>query len=163
LPIARDLSTEAIRVNTILPGLFNTPLLAGLPDNVKSALSATVLNPKRLGDPSEYASLALQMIQNGYFNGETVRLDGGIRMAPAWRRAKQSPIAARMRGSLAILEGEWRNAAVRFTPAETAPIFQDLIARHSEAQRRYHGVSHLTALCELMSRHAPHIPPGQAP
>src|SRR5689334_12338646 len=82
LPIARDLSTENIRVNTILPGLFNTPLLAGLPDNVKSALSATVLNPKRLGDPSEYASLALQMIQNGYFNGETVRLDGGIRMAP---------------------------------------------------------------------------------
>ncbi len=82
LPVARDLSTEAIRVNTILPGLFNTPLLAGLPDNVKDALSATVLNPKRLGDPSEYASLALQMIQNGYFNGETVRLDGGIRMAP---------------------------------------------------------------------------------
>ena len=82
LPIARDLSTEAIRVNTILPGLFNTPLLAGLPDNVKDALSATVLNPKRLGDPAEYASLALQMIENGYFNGECVRLDGGIRMAP---------------------------------------------------------------------------------
>ena len=82
LPIARDLSTESIRVNTILPGLFNTPLLAGLPANVHAALSATVLNPKRLGDPSEYASLALQMIQNGYFNGETVRLDGGIRMAP---------------------------------------------------------------------------------
>ncbi len=82
LPVARDLSTEAIRVNTILPGLFNTPLLAGLPDNVKDALSATVLNPKRLGDPSEYAALALQMIENGYFNGESVRLDGGIRMAP---------------------------------------------------------------------------------
>jgi NAD(P)-dependent dehydrogenase (short-subunit alcohol dehydrogenase family) len=82
LTVARDLSTENIRVNTILPGLFNTPLLAGLADNVKSALSATVLNPKRLGDPSEYASLALQMIQNGYFNGESVRLDGGIRMAP---------------------------------------------------------------------------------
>ncbi|MEZ5937564.1 MAG: SDR family NAD(P)-dependent oxidoreductase [Hyphomonadaceae bacterium] len=82
LPIARDLSTESIRVNTILPGLFNTPLLAGLPDNVKDALSATVLNPKRLGDPSEYAALAVQMVQNGYFNGECVRLDGGIRMAP---------------------------------------------------------------------------------
>ncbi len=82
LPVARDLSTEAIRVNTILPGLFNTPLLASLPDNVKDALSATVLNPKRLGMPEEYASLALQMIQNGYFNGECVRLDGGIRMAP---------------------------------------------------------------------------------
>jgi len=82
LPIARDLSTESIRVNTILPGLFNTPLLAGLPDPVKGALAATVLNPKRLGDPSEYAALALAMIQNGYFNGECVRLDGGIRMAP---------------------------------------------------------------------------------
>lgn len=82
LPVARDLSTEAIRVNTILPGLFNTPLLAGAPENVKAALSATVLNPKRLGDPAEYASLALQMIQNGYFNGECVRLDGGIRMQP---------------------------------------------------------------------------------
>jgi NAD(P)-dependent dehydrogenase (short-subunit alcohol dehydrogenase family) len=82
LPIARDLSTENIRVNTILPGLFNTPLLAGLPDNVKGALAATVLNPKRLGDPDEYASLAIQMITNGYFNGECVRLDGGIRMAP---------------------------------------------------------------------------------
>ena len=82
LPIARDLSTEAIRVNTILPGLFNTPLLGGLPDNIKAALSATVLNPKRLGDPNEYAALAMQMIQNGYFNGECVRLDGGIRMAP---------------------------------------------------------------------------------
>ena len=82
LPIARDLSTESIRVNTILPGLFNTPLLAGAPENVKAALAATVLNPKRLGMPDEYASLAMQMIQNGYFNGESVRLDGGIRMQP---------------------------------------------------------------------------------
>jgi len=82
LPIARDLSTEAIRVNTILPGLFNTPLLAGAPENVKAALSATVLNPKRLGNPPEYAALALLMIENGYFNGECVRLDGGIRMQP---------------------------------------------------------------------------------
>jgi NAD(P)-dependent dehydrogenase (short-subunit alcohol dehydrogenase family) len=82
LPIARDLSTEAIRVNTILPGLFNTPLLAGAPENVKAALAATVLNPKRLGNPPEYAQLALQMIENGYFNGECVRLDGGIRMQP---------------------------------------------------------------------------------
>ncbi len=82
LPIARDLSTESIRVNTILPGLFNTPLLAGAPENVKAALSATVLNPKRLGDPPEYAALAMLMIENGYFNGESVRLDGGIRMQP---------------------------------------------------------------------------------
>ena len=82
LPIARDLASEAIRVNTILPGIFDTPLLAGAPQNVRDALGATVLNPKRLGSPPEYAHLALTMIENGYFNGEDVRLDGGIRMAP---------------------------------------------------------------------------------
>lgn len=82
LPIARDLNTENIRVNTILPGIFDTPLLAGAPQNVRDALGASVLNPKRLGNPAEYANLALCMIENGYFNGEDVRLDGGIRMAP---------------------------------------------------------------------------------
>ena len=82
LPIARDLAKEFIRVNTILPGIFNTPLLQGAPDNVKQALAASVPNPARLGNPEEYASLALQMITNGYFNGEDVRLDGAIRMAP---------------------------------------------------------------------------------
>ena len=81
LPIARDLSSEGIRVNTILPGIFNTPLLHGAPQNVKDSLSASVPFPKRLGDPKEYAELALQMITNGYFNGEDVRLDGAIRMA----------------------------------------------------------------------------------
>ncbi len=82
LPIARDLSSEGIRVNTILPGIFDTPLLQGAPDNVKTALSAAVPFPKRLGLPAEYASLALEMIRNDYFNGEDVRLDGAIRMAP---------------------------------------------------------------------------------
>jgi NAD(P)-dependent dehydrogenase (short-subunit alcohol dehydrogenase family) len=82
LPIARDLMNEGVRVNTILPGLFNTPLLHGLPDNVKAALAASVPFPKRLGQPEEYASLAIEMIRNGYFNGEHVRLDGAIRMAP---------------------------------------------------------------------------------
>jgi NAD(P)-dependent dehydrogenase (short-subunit alcohol dehydrogenase family) len=82
LPIARDLASENIRVNTILPGIFDTPLLAGAPQNVRDALGATVLNPKRLGNPAEYANLALCMIENGYFNGEDVRLDGGIRMSP---------------------------------------------------------------------------------
>jgi len=82
LPIARDLMAEGIRINTILPGLFNTPLLHGLPENVKAALAASVPFPKRLGQPEEYASLALEMIRNGYFNGEHVRLDGAIRMAP---------------------------------------------------------------------------------
>jgi NAD(P)-dependent dehydrogenase (short-subunit alcohol dehydrogenase family) len=82
LPIARDLSSEGIRVNTILPGIFNTPLLQGAPENVKAALSASVPFPKRLGDPDEYASLAVEMCRNSYFNGEDVRLDGAIRMAP---------------------------------------------------------------------------------
>ena len=82
LPIARDLSNEGIRVNTILPGIFNTPLLAAAPQPVKDALAASVPYPKRLGDPVEYAHLAMTMIENGYFNGEDVRLDGGIRMAP---------------------------------------------------------------------------------
>ncbi|QMW22902.1 SDR family NAD(P)-dependent oxidoreductase [Sandaracinobacteroides saxicola] len=82
LPIARDLSGEGIRVNTILPGIFNTPLLAAAPDNVKAALSASVPFPKRLGMPEEYASLAVEMCRNSYFNGEDVRLDGAIRMAP---------------------------------------------------------------------------------
>ncbi len=82
LPIARDLMSEGIRVNTILPGIFDTPLLGALPDNVKNALAAAVPFPKRLGSPDDYASLAVEMIVNGYFNGEHVRLDGAIRMAP---------------------------------------------------------------------------------
>ncbi|MBA3896584.1 MAG: SDR family NAD(P)-dependent oxidoreductase [Sphingomonadaceae bacterium] len=82
LPIARDLMGEGIRVNTILPGIFDTPLLAGAPQNVRDALSASVPFPKRLGRPEEYAQLALTMIECGYFNGEDVRLDGAIRMAP---------------------------------------------------------------------------------
>jgi NAD(P)-dependent dehydrogenase (short-subunit alcohol dehydrogenase family) len=73
---------EGIRVNTILPGIFDTPLLQGAPDNVKAALAASVPFPKRLGQPDEYAHLAETMITNGYFNGECVRLDGAIRMAP---------------------------------------------------------------------------------
>ncbi len=82
LPIARDLSNDGIRVNTILPGIFNTPLLAAAPEAVKAALGAQVPHPKRLGNPEEYAHLALTMITNSYFNGEDVRLDGAIRMAP---------------------------------------------------------------------------------
>ncbi|GAA0667344.1 NAD(P)-dependent dehydrogenase (short-subunit alcohol dehydrogenase family) [Sphingomonas insulae] len=82
LPIARDLMGEGIRVNTILPGIFDTPLLQGAPQPVKDALAASVPFPKRLGDPAEYAQLALTLIENGYFNGEDIRLDGGIRMAP---------------------------------------------------------------------------------
>ncbi|MEN2787620.1 SDR family NAD(P)-dependent oxidoreductase [Sphingomonas qilianensis] len=82
LPIARDLMGEGIRVNTILPGIFDTPLLAAAPQPVRDALAASVPFPKRLGRPAEFAQLALTMIECGYFNGEDVRLDGAIRMAP---------------------------------------------------------------------------------
>ncbi|KQM56307.1 3-hydroxy-2-methylbutyryl-CoA dehydrogenase [Sphingomonas sp. Leaf208] len=82
LPIARDLMSEGIRVNTILPGIFDTPLLAAAPQQVRDALAASVPFPKRLGRPEEFAALALTMIECGYFNGEDVRLDGAIRMAP---------------------------------------------------------------------------------
>jgi len=82
LPVARDLMGDGIRVNTILPGIFDTPLLQGAPDNVKAALAASVPFPKRLGAPEEYAHLAEAIVANGYFNGESVRLDGAIRMPP---------------------------------------------------------------------------------
>jgi len=82
LPMARDLAGELIRVNTILPGIFETPLLATLPEKVQQALGAQVPNPSRLGSPAEYASLAVEMCRNGYLNGEDIRLDGAIRMAP---------------------------------------------------------------------------------
>jgi len=82
LPIARDLARENIRINTIMPGIFNTPLLQGAPEKVKQALGAQVPNPSRLGDPNEFASLATELVRNPYMNGESVRLDGAIRMAP---------------------------------------------------------------------------------
>ena len=82
LVIARDLSSECIRVNTILPGIFDTPLLGRAPEHVKAGLAAQVPHPRRLGVPEEYAHLAHTMITNGYFNGEDVRLDGAIRMTP---------------------------------------------------------------------------------
>jgi NAD(P)-dependent dehydrogenase (short-subunit alcohol dehydrogenase family) len=80
LPIARDLANEGIRVNTILPGTFETPLMLAASEKVREGLAASVPFPKRLGRPDEYASLALEMIRNPYFNGEDVRLDGAIRM-----------------------------------------------------------------------------------
>ncbi len=82
LVVARDLSQENIRCNTILPGIFDTPLLARAPEAVKAGLAAMVPHPRRLGRAEEYAQLAHTMITCGYFNGEDVRLDGAIRMAP---------------------------------------------------------------------------------
>jgi len=82
LPIARDLSEFGIRINTIAPGLFHTPMAAGLPDKIIEKLGSMVEFPKRLGKPDEYASLVQFLIENHYINGEVIRLDGGIRMAP---------------------------------------------------------------------------------
>ena len=82
LPIARDLMSEGVRVNTILPGVFKTPMVGMMPQNVQDALGAQVPFPKRLGQPEEYARLACFLIENPYMNAAAVRLDGGIRMAP---------------------------------------------------------------------------------
>ncbi len=82
LPAARDLSQYGIRVNTIAPGLFDTPLLGALPEEARAALGAGVPFPRRLGAPAEYAQLACQIVENRMLNGETIRLDGALRMPP---------------------------------------------------------------------------------
>ena len=82
LPAARDLSGVGVRVNTIAPGLFDTPLLAALPQEARDALGQTIPFPKRLGLPAEYAQLAVHITENVMLNGETIRLDGALRMAP---------------------------------------------------------------------------------
>ncbi len=82
LVAARDLAQRLIRVCTIAPGLFDTPLLARLPENVKASLGASVPHPARLGHPDEYAMTALHILENPMLNGETIRLDGAIRMQP---------------------------------------------------------------------------------
>jgi NAD(P)-dependent dehydrogenase (short-subunit alcohol dehydrogenase family) len=82
LPAARDLASQKIRVNTIAPGIFFTPLLMGLNEEARKSLGAQVPHPARLGEPSEYAALAVHIVENAMLNGETIRLDGAIRMAP---------------------------------------------------------------------------------
>ena len=82
LPAARDLSSQKIRVNTIAPGLFLTPLLMGLNEEARASLGAQVPHPARLGDAAEYGALAVHIVENAMLNGETIRLDGAIRMAP---------------------------------------------------------------------------------
>ena len=80
LPIARDLARQAIRVCAIAPGIFATPMLKSLPDEVQQSLAVEVTNPKRLGDPEEFARLAAFIVENAYMNGETIRIDGALRM-----------------------------------------------------------------------------------
>lgn len=80
LPIARDLARNNIRICAIAPGIFGTPMLRGLPQEVQDSLAAEVTNPKRLGEPEEYARLAAFIVENGYMNGETIRIDGALRM-----------------------------------------------------------------------------------
>ena len=82
LPIARDLSRHGIRVVTIAPGMFLTPMLMGMPEPMREALGKSVPFPQRLGDPPEYASLACHIVENRMLNGEVIRLDGAIRMGP---------------------------------------------------------------------------------
>ena len=82
LPIARELAQFGIRVNAIAPGVFMTPMMAGLPQAAQDSLGASVPFPARLGQPAEYAALAIHIIENGYLNGETIRIDGALRMAP---------------------------------------------------------------------------------
>jgi NAD(P)-dependent dehydrogenase (short-subunit alcohol dehydrogenase family) len=82
LPMARDLATVGIRVNTIAPGIIDTPLLAGLNDEMRESLAEGVPFPKRLGTPDDYASLVMELVRNGYMNGETIRMDGALRMPP---------------------------------------------------------------------------------
>ena len=82
LPIARDLADRQIRIVTIAPGLFDTPLLAGLPEEARNSLGAQVPHPRRLGDPAEYGALVEHIVANPMLNGEVIRLDGAIRMAP---------------------------------------------------------------------------------
>jgi NAD(P)-dependent dehydrogenase (short-subunit alcohol dehydrogenase family) len=85
LPIARELAATGIRICTIAPGLFDTPILKGLPEPAREALAKSIPFPARLGDPAEFASLALHIVENRMLNGETIRLDGSIRMAARWR------------------------------------------------------------------------------
>ncbi|WP_274627929.1 3-hydroxyacyl-CoA dehydrogenase [Arvimicrobium flavum] len=82
LPVARDLARSGIRVMTIAPGIFKTPMMAGMPQDVQDSLGAAVPFPPRLGEPSEYAALAVHIVENQMLNGEVIRLDGAIRMAP---------------------------------------------------------------------------------
>ncbi len=93
LPIARDLASLQIRMMTIAPGIFETPMLGGLSDEVRESLGRQVPHPSRLGAPDEYAAMVQHIVENPMLNGETIRLDGAIRMSPA-RRSRHREVVA---------------------------------------------------------------------
>ena len=82
LPMARDLASQGIRVNSIAPGVMATPLMLGMPENVQDGIVANIPFPKRMGEPSEFGQLVVHIVENSYLNGETIRLDAGVRMQP---------------------------------------------------------------------------------
>ena len=82
LPIAREFTRIGVRVMAIAPGIFHTPMVDGMPENIQEALNASIPFPSRLGKPEEFAELAAHIVENGYFNGETIRLDGAVRLQP---------------------------------------------------------------------------------
>ena len=82
LPIAREFARIGVRVNAVAPGIFWTPMVDGMPEHIQESLSASIPFPSRLGKPEEYAELVAHIVENGYLNGETIRLDGAVRLAP---------------------------------------------------------------------------------
>src|SRR6201991_4722232 len=114
LPAARDLASQKIRVNTIAPGIFYTPLLMGLNEEARKSLGAQVPHPQRLGEPDEYGALAVHMVENAMLNGETIRLDGAIRRAPRYRNLCSCPPPLRGR--------EAAKAAGRGVPSASTPL-----------------------------------------